>query len=76
MRNIFSVEEINLMCIFDTTSKATLLGELLESLPAVYDSDMREIYDSAIEKLENIDGKDFADIGFFAADDFDYDEEE
>jgi hypothetical protein len=76
MKNIFSVEEINLMCIFDTSDKTKLIEELMESLPAIYDSDMREIYESTIEKLENISYEDFTDIGFFAADEFDYDGEE
>lgn len=73
MRDIFSAEEINLMCIFDTKDKTTLIAELRESLPGIYDPDMRDIYESAIAKLETISDADFADIGFYIADDFDYD---
>jgi hypothetical protein len=73
MRDIFSVEEINLMCIFNTGDKAGLLAELLESLPGIYDPDMREIYESAIAKLETVSDEDFAGVGFYIADDFDDD---
>ena len=68
---IFSTEEINLMCIFDTSSKDNLLRELRESLNDVYDPEMREIYGSTIEKLEKISGGDFAEIGLHIADEFD-----
>jgi hypothetical protein len=76
MRDIFSVEEINLMCIFNTGDKAGLLAELSESLPGIYDPDMREIYESAIAKLETVSDEDFAATGFYIADDFDYDDGE
>ena len=69
MKDIFSVEEINLMCIYDSDDKTALLAELRESLPDVVDTDMRDVYSSAIEKLENISDEDFSEIGFFIADD-------
>ena len=68
MYDKFSVEEINLMCIFDTSDRATLLMDLWEGIDGVYDPDMREIFESAIEKLERISDEDFADIGFYMAD--------
>lgn len=70
MKDIFSVEEINLMCIYDTTDKAALIAELRDSLTGVYDPDMREIYESTIEKLEKISDDDYADIGFHIADEY------
>ena len=51
---LFSTEEINLMCIFDINDRQTLLGELRESLPDIYDPEMRDIYESTIDKLERI----------------------
>jgi hypothetical protein len=69
MKEIFSVEETNLMCIFDTKDKAALLAELRESLPSVYDPDMRDIYESAILKLEKISDDEFSGIGLYIADD-------
>jgi len=70
MKDIFSVEEINLMCVYDTGNKAALAAELRGSLPDIYDPDMREIYESAIEKLERISDDDFSDIGFYIADEY------
>jgi len=67
---IFTVEETNLMCIFDTENKNTLLNDLRESLNDVYEPEMREIYDSTIEKLETISDGDFSELGLFIADDF------
>ena len=71
MNDYFSVEEINLMCIFDTSDRAALIAELRESFPGVYDPDMREIYESAIAKLETISDEDFSGIGFYIADEYD-----
>ena len=67
---IFTVEETNLMCIFDTENKNTLLNDLRESLNDVYEPEMREIYDSTIEKLETVSDGDFSELGLFIADDF------
>jgi len=72
---IFSAEEINLMCIFDTSSKENLLYDLWESLNDVYDPEMRDIYNSVIEKLGKISDVDFADIGLYIADEFMYGED-
>ena len=68
---MFSVEEINLMCIFDISDRKTLLSELRDSLPDIYDPEMREVYESTIDKLERINDKDFSKIGLYVADEFD-----
>ena len=67
---IFSAEEINLMCIFDTKNKENLLNGLRESLPGIDDPEMRDIYDSTIEKLEKISEADFSEIGLYIADEY------
>jgi len=68
MYDKFSVEEINLMCIFDTSDRTTLLTDLWESIDDIYDPDMRDIFESAIEKLEKISDVDFMGIGLYMAD--------
>lgn len=70
MNDKFSVEEINLMCIFDTSSRSVLLTELTDSIDGIYDPEMREVFESTITKLETITDAEFADIGFYIADDF------
>lgn len=67
---IFTAEEINLMCIYDTRSKDVLLKDLREALYDVYDLEMYEIYSSTIEKLEKISDEDFTDIGLYIADEY------
>ena len=68
---LFSAEEINLMCIFDITDRKALINELRESLPDIYDPEMREVYENTIEKLERISDADFSEIGLYIADEFD-----
>ena len=58
------------MCIYDTKSRTALLSDLKQGLADVYEPDMREIFGTAISKLESITDDDFADIGFYIADDF------
>lgn len=65
----FSVEEINLMCIYDTSSRTALLADLLTGIGDVAEPEMRDIFESATAKLENMDDTEFNDIGFYIADD-------
>jgi hypothetical protein len=67
---LFSAEEINLMCIFDTGDRSNLIKELRESLNDIYEPEMREIYASAIEKLGNISDEVFPEIGLYIADEY------
>lgn len=69
---MFTVEEMNLMCIYDTSSRAALLDGIYESLSDVYDPELREIMGNVTAKLENLTDEEFSTIGFYA----DYDEEE
>ena len=68
---MFSAEEINLMCIFETGSRKSLINILREGLNNdIYDPEMREIYENTIEKLEKISDEDFSEIGIYIADEF------
>jgi len=69
---MFTVEEMNLMCIYDTGDKAVLISDIRESLPDVYDPELREIMEKVISKLEALSDAEFSEIGFFA----DYDDEQ
>ena len=66
----FTVEETNLMCIYDTSSRAALINDLAAGLHDIYDPDMTEVFAGAIEKLETVTDEEFADIGFYVADDY------
>ena len=65
----FSVEEINLMCLYDTSSPTALRNDLITAVHDVYQPDMIALFGSTLEKLDGITDEDFADIGFYAADD-------
>ena len=64
----FTVEEINLMCIYDTSSRDKLRRDLLTGLREVDDPEMIAIFASTIIKLEMITDDEFLDIGFYIAD--------
>ena len=64
-----SAEELNLMGIFDTTTIEALRSDLVTALHDVYEPDMIELFGSALEKLDAITDEEFAEIGFYIADD-------
>jgi len=66
----FSVEEINLMCIFNTISREALRNDLITALHDVYEPEMIDIFGSTLEKLDTLTDDEFAEIGFYIADDF------
>ena len=65
----FSAEEINLMGIFDTTSREALRNDLLTALHVVYDPDMIEVIGGTLEKLDSLTDDEFVEIGIYIADD-------
>ena len=65
----FSAEEINLMGIFDTTSREALRNDLLTALHDVYDPDVIEVIGGSFEKLDSLTDDEFAEIGIYIADD-------
>lgn len=72
---MFTYEEINLMCIYDTSSREGLISNLTE-MRKYLDSDeteLLELTDSALRKLKKISGKDFSELELFA--DFEEDED-
>ena len=74
----FSMEEINLMCIYDTSSKEALVNDLKTALPDVYEPEMIVLFEAVLEKLDTITQEEYSTIGFYAAEDeesaaFDFD---
>ncbi|MCL2774876.1 MAG: transposon-transfer assisting family protein [Oscillospiraceae bacterium] len=70
----FSAEEINLMCIYDTTNRVKLISDIKNNLPDVSDPELIEIMETVIDKLEHTTNEDFTSINFFPASEFDEDE--
>lgn len=51
----FTIEEINLLCIYNTDTRQSLLRDLQVTLPDIYEPEMREIVQGAIHKLTAMD---------------------
>ena len=56
----YSMEEINLMCIYDCTSRSSLIDNLEEATEYVYDPEMLKLIDQTIEKLQHTSDAEFA----------------
>jgi hypothetical protein len=58
----FTVEEINLMCCFDTSSLKRLIAEM-KSLPiGELDDEMAELLFNTVRKLESISDEEFLEL--------------
>lgn len=58
----FTVEEINLMCCFDTSSRKRLIAEM-KSLPiGELDDEMAELLFHTVHKLESISDEEFLEL--------------
>ena len=56
---IFTVEEENLVCAFDTSSRNALMKGIRDAMPDFEENEMREIAESALRKLEAMTGAEF-----------------
>lgn len=61
---MFTYEEINLMCIYDTSSRKKLIAELTKMRKYLEpdEAGISELTDSAIRKLEKISDDEFAKL--------------
>ncbi|MFR2181175.1 MAG: transposon-transfer assisting family protein [Hominilimicola sp.] len=57
----FSQDEINLMCIYDTSDKTELLKELRFSVPYIEDTELKELR-TVIDKLERMTNDEFSKL--------------
>jgi len=74
MNDQFTVEEVNLMCIFDTSDREMLIAELLKAL-SDFDDEMLDIAGVVLDKLSNMSDADFTALELYPAYE-DYDEEQ
>ena len=65
MPELFTVEEINLMCIFDTSDKDALLADLTAAIPYLDEPELVEIADSVLAKLSQMSGAEFSALEFY-----------
>ena len=62
MMNNFTVEEINLMCVFDAKGRTELIEDIGRVLPHLDDKDMEELANRVIGKLQNMTDEEFAEV--------------
>lgn len=65
--NKFTVEEINLMCVFDEQDRKGVIVDIKNVIPHIQDSDMLELAERVLVKLEAMSDKDFAEVALEAA---------
>jgi hypothetical protein len=65
MTDLFTVEEINLICIFDTQDFNRLKSELVEMIADLSDSELIEIAQTALSKLSKMSDIDFAALELY-----------
>jgi hypothetical protein len=76
MEELFTVEEINLMCIFNTNSRNELIFELIDAITDFEDDELFEIAQNALNKVSKMSDADFAALDFYPVYDDDDDETE
>ncbi len=63
----FTVEEINLMCVFGEQDRKGMIADIKNVIPHVQDSDMVELAGQVLEKLEAMSDEEFAQVALEAA---------
>ena len=58
----FTVEEINLMCVFDAKGRTELIEDIGRVLPHLDDKDMEELANRVMGKLQNMTDEEFAEV--------------
>ena len=63
----FTVEEINLMCVFEGQDRMGMVADIENVIPHIQDSDMEELAEQVLEKLEAMSDEEFAQVALEAA---------
>jgi hypothetical protein len=71
----FTIEEINLMCIFDITSRDALVASITAAIPDFDELELIEIAEGILNRLSHITDADFAALEL-CPEYGDYDEQE
>ena len=63
----FTVEEMNLMCVFEGQDRKGMIAEIKNVIPHIQDSDMVELAGQVTGKLEAMSDEEFAQVALDAA---------
>ena len=58
----FTVEEINFMCVFETQDRMNMIRQIRQVMPHIKDSDMGELGEQVLGKLQNMTDEEFEDV--------------
>ena len=75
MFELLTIEEVNLICIFDTSSRDALITELSAAVPEFEEPEMTEIAENVLDKLNNMTDAEFTALELYPEYE-DYDDEE
>ena len=64
---ICTVEEINFMCVFETQNRMKMMEEIRRVMPHIKDSDMEDLGEQVLGKLQNMTDEEFAEISLEVA---------
>ena len=59
MKNVFTVEESNLICIFQSESRTKVMDDINRAVEHIDDTDMIELCENVLEKLGKMSDKEF-----------------
>ena len=59
MKNLFTVEESNLICIFQSDSRTKVMEDINRALEHIDDTDMIELCENVLEKLGEMRDEEF-----------------
>ena len=68
MEHNFTVEEVNLICIYAGESRGEVIEDIERALPYLEDPDMVELSNRIIEKLRNMTDEEFEQLELIEAD--------
>ena len=63
----FTVEEINMMCVFEGQDRTGMIADIKNVIPHIQDSEMLELAGQVLGKLETMSDEEFAEIELEAA---------
>ena len=63
----FTVEEINLMCVFEGQDRTGMIADIQNVIPHIQDSDMVELAGQVLGKLEAMSDAEFAEVALETA---------
>ena len=68
MEHNFTVEEVNLICIYAGENRGEVIEDIERALPYLDDKDMAELSNRIIEKLQNMTDEEFEQLELIEAD--------